>query len=78
MRQPSWDDGTDFARKWRCRDVPMLQAILAWEQEHIADGTDMWWRGLCDIARLAQSVNQPLSVAIAHGVYTSGGPFKEL
>eukprot|EP00966_Prymnesium_polylepis_P225003 5204126-Prymnesium_polylepis.1 len=27
----SWDDGTDFARKWRCRDVLMLHAMLEWE-----------------------------------------------
>ena len=78
MRPPSWDDGTDFVRKWRCRDVPMINTILAWERQHEADGTDAWWRGLCRAARSAQTVKQPLSVAVAHGVYMSGGPFKEM
>ena len=77
MRQPSWDDGTDYARKWRCRDVPMLRAILAWECEHAADGTDAWWQGVCRVARAAQTVKQSLSMAIEHGVYLSGGPFKD-
>ena len=56
----------------------MINTILAWERQHEADGTDAWWRGLCEAARSAQTVKQPLSVAVAHGVYMSGGPFKEM
>ena len=77
MRPPSWDDGTNGMRQWRCRDVGMLKAILAWERENAADGTDAWWQGMCRVARAAQTVKQPLSVAIEHGVYLSGGPLKD-
>ena len=64
---PDLMSGTDEDRQWRCRDDPMMRAVLQWERDHAADGSPEWWLAACRIARAAQTKHQDLHEALNIG-----------